>query len=129
MLAWRIANREKARAYSKAYCAANWEKVRADRKAYRAANREKVREAAVCRKKGAPPGTKKRLYQEQRGLCAWCGQPLPEMLRSYLEHDHDSRLVRGVVHASCNNAIWAIDAFPDIAERYRLYVLRAELRA
>ena len=41
--AYREANKEKAKAYKKAYCEANKEKIKAHRKAYREANNEKVK--------------------------------------------------------------------------------------
>lgn len=65
--------------------------------------------------------------QEQNGLCYWClesleGSPHPNVeklklnlklfppgfLRHpiHLQHDHDSDLTEGAVHAKCNGVMW-----------------------
>lgn len=65
--------------------------------------------------------------REQNGLCYWCNQPLsgnpdksvvqmkldmslfpPGFLRHpvHLQHNHDSDLTEGAVHAKCNGVMW-----------------------
>jgi hypothetical protein len=46
------------------------------------------------------------LLREQGGLCPLCSQPIDLTIKGegVLDHDHDSGLIRGVLHRSCNAA-------------------------
>lgn len=65
--------------------------------------------------------------QEQNGLCYWCNQPLdgepPDSIKNkkinwklfppnftkhpvHLQHDHNTDLTEGAVHARCNAYMW-----------------------
>lgn len=44
---------------------------------------------------------RKRLLQEQHGLCAICSQPLSED-KAVLDHDHKGGHIRAVLHRDCN---------------------------
>lgn len=49
---------------------------------------------------------KESLYQKQKGLCALCSCPLDINFRkSYLDHDHQLKRLRGLVHPVCNTVI------------------------
>ena len=79
----------------------------------------------------SPPHVRKAVrnqyVQEQGGLCYWCKHALseepPERIKKYkinwklfppnflkhpvhLQHDHDSDLTEGAVHALCNAVMW-----------------------
>lgn len=46
---------------------------------------------------------RKRLLEEQQGLCALCGRHLKED-ESTLDHCHDTGHIRGALHRECNRA-------------------------
>jgi hypothetical protein len=49
-------------------------------------------------------------FQRQRGLCAFCGLPLePNSQRTHLDHNHETGVERGLVHAQCNQAIGGLE--------------------
>ena len=81
----------------------------------------------------ADPKTRRQIREqyirEQNGLCYWCKQPLdsepaehvkntkinwrlfpPGFLRHpvHLQHDHDTDLTEGAVHALCNAYMWQV---------------------
>lgn len=45
--------------------------------------------------------TRKRLLEEQSGLCAICAEPLSEE-KAVLDHDHKGGHVRATIHRDCN---------------------------
>lgn len=52
-----------------------------------------------------------RILAEQGGLCPICGKPidLSERMAAALDHCHQTGLVRGVLHRSCNSGIGKAD--------------------
>lgn len=65
--------------------------------------------------------------EDQKGLCYWCKEPLhldpPDHIKNkqlnlklfppnflkypvHLQHDHDTDLTEGAVHAKCNGVMW-----------------------
>jgi hypothetical protein len=52
---------------------------------------------------------KERMYQEQKGLCGFCDQPLSENItESHVDHSHKTGKVRKLVHPRCNALLgWA----------------------
>jgi hypothetical protein len=47
-----------------------------------------------------------RMLQEQGGVCSLCGKPVDLSIKGemVIDHDHESGLVRGALHRSCNAA-------------------------
>lgn len=50
------------------------------------------------------PDITRKLLQMQGNKCAICGNPMTARDRPALDHDHDTGIVRGVLHNSCNGA-------------------------
>lgn len=48
-----------------------------------------------------------KLIQNQQGLCALCGQPFGDRRskRPAVDHDHQTKIVRGILHQACNMAL------------------------
>lgn len=44
------------------------------------------------------------LYVAQNGLCAICGRPMPKK-DACIDHDHETDVIRGLVHGHCNSVI------------------------
>ena len=69
---------------------------------------------ADCKSAWARRSNRKRmgwqdLWDKQRGLCAFCGQPLTDDNRTHLDHDHVTGRKRGLVHSQCNQMIAGIE--------------------
>lgn len=46
---------------------------------------------------------KKKMYNQQKGLCGLCGKPLPkDFHRAHTDHKPNSSVVRSVLHQRCN---------------------------
>lgn len=45
---------------------------------------------------------KKRLYDQQQGICPLCETKMNKLEDACLDHDHDSGLIRGVLCRNCN---------------------------
>lgn len=50
------------------------------------------------------PVVRERIKKSQGDKCAICGQPFTKRDIPVLDHDHDTGIIRGVLHASCNGA-------------------------
>jgi hypothetical protein len=49
------------------------------------------------------------LWDAQHGLCAFCSQPLADDNTTHRDHNHTTGVVRGLVHAQCNQMIGGIE--------------------
>lgn len=109
---WRAANPEKVRATTLAWAAANPDKIRTSNAAWAAANPEKVRVYHNNRRARESvgrlsTGLATKLFELQRGKCAYCRKPLGNDWHL----DHIMPLSRGgtntddniqLLHSSCN---------------------------
>ena len=59
----------------------------------------------VVRYHGARMADRKRLFESQGGICPLCAKPLNGYIRkkdAVIDHDHETKKVRGLVHNNCN---------------------------
>lgn len=49
------------------------------------------------------------MWDAQRGLCAFCSQPLADDNTTHWEHNHATGAPRGLVHARCNQMIAGVE--------------------
>ena len=61
-----------------------------------------------------------RLFDEQQGVCAICGQPRPGERTLHIDHDHETGVIRGLLCFRCNNALG------DVREEYELFQRAAD---
>ena len=78
---------------------------RAYARKWRAANPTLSRIRIRNSKYKLPIGLFEKLYADQRGLCAVCGQPPNEGTSLQVDHDHKSKKVRGLVCLHCNRGL------------------------
>ncbi len=120
--------REKARnatpegkARQKAYAATSAAKARAAELRARPQNRRAQKERDLRINYGLPLARFDEMLREQRGRCAAC---LDEMRPAYVDHDHDTGQVRGLLCARCNTAEGCLVGSPLRAERLAAYLRR-----
>jgi hypothetical protein len=65
---------------------------------------------------------KVQMHANQNGLCALCLQPLPEISKSCVDHDHETGKVRGLLHKRCNLDIAAIEKHKKYLHRVIKYL-------
>ena len=117
-MAWK--DKEKAKAYYKAYRQKNKEKVKAYRKDYYKANKKKVKAyyqenkdkalaAAAnskCKKKyGITSEQKMEMVINQNSKCLICGEPFLESKNTCVDHCHKTGKVRGILCSKCNSGL------------------------
>lgn len=59
-------------------------------------------------------------WERQRGLCAFCDQPLVDDNTTHREHNHTTGEERGLVHARCNQMISGIEDAMGLIGRTRV---------
>ena len=61
---------------------------------------------------------------EQNGRCAICGVPEYELpSRLYIDHDHETGKVRGLLCPSCNTGLGHLKDDPEVLLRACIYLL------
>jgi len=86
------------------------EQLLAYSKAYYRANHKRLKEKMYSMEEGEFD----RRFEEQGGRCKLCGKPLESDIT--IDHDHETGLVRGLIHSRCN---WIIGAAWDDPEILR----------
>lgn len=63
-----------------------------------------MRKRSRCKAHGMTPDQYDAMWKDQNGKCAVCGRSLPEE-RTFIDHDHSTGVVRGLVHQHCNSLL------------------------
>ena len=64
------------------------------------------------------------MFLKQDGKCAICGKPSVDRL--FIDHDHNTNKVRGLVHANCNKGIGLLGDSPEICQAAAEYLRRTK---
>lgn len=64
------------------------------------------------------------MWEEQKGLCAICEDPLLEGHKVHIDHDHNNDIVRGILCKSCNNGIGFLNDDPKLLRKAIEYLER-----
>lgn len=84
---------------------------------------DKQRTIHLRRAYGITLEEKKRMYEQQQGLCLVCGKSLPEDFRkAHVDHNHVTDEVRGLLHQRCNIVVGYLES--ELVEQARLYLQR-----
>lgn len=140
--AWRARNKEKLRADGVAYRAANAERLKVEKLAWQRAHPEKRKQHRATERAKDPTAFKQRdrrshlrttygladgeyeaLLDKQGGVCAICRKPPTLGKQLWVDHDHASGEVRGLLHAKCNTAIGLLCDDPQLLQAAREYLL------
>ncbi len=67
---------------------------------------------------------KQRMWDEQKGLCAVCFKPLPDIYNRdcQVEHDHATNKVRSLAHWYCNMVVGVMENHPVMLEDVVAYL-------
>ena len=102
--------------YQKAWRDRNKDKM----KSYRSSPEFKVAEANrhLVRTYDMTLEGKQKLWDEQKGLCAVCHKPLPDILQRdcQVEHDHVTKKVRSLAHWYCNIIVGVMENHPTLLD-------------
>ena len=112
------ANRARARRWKRE----NPERARAKQREYLDSGQKQIwdRQSHLKRKYGITIADYDRMFEEQGGVCAICGQPRPEERTLHVDHDHETGVIRGLLCFRCNNALG------DFREEYELFQRAAD---
>lgn len=114
-------NKEKVLEYKRQYAIDNKEKIKeyklenrdkilAYAREYKASNKSKARAQHLKRTYGLTEEGYNQLFTEQNGKCKCCGKHQSELKRPlYVDHDHETKKVRGLLCHKCNVAIGLVD--------------------
>ena len=122
---WRVKNPEKSRMHARRWRLANPEKARAGKRRWSLAHPEKVRAHRLYSNYRIRPSEYAALFAAQGGVCAICKKPAPNGRRLHVDHDHETKTVRGLLCVSCNQAIGGLGDTFEAVEVAFLYLLRA----
>ena len=132
--------------YDREYRKLHVEQIRAYRKSYRAKHRKKIsqfmksyRQRPDVRKKrkelmfrwglkfnyGLTPEAFHSMLAEQGGMCAICKKANWGKKTPYLDHDHNSKAVRGILCVRCNTALGMINDDIKTAKSIVVYLKKA----
>lgn len=117
---WKSLNKDKVAGWQKAYQLNNKEKLRAYWNKYHKDRREHFRELDVKRKYGIDAQDYRKLFENQKGKCAICGNE--ESKGAYVlsvDHDHETKEIRGLLCNDCNRGIGLLG---DDVERLKVAV-------
>jgi hypothetical protein len=76
------------------------------------------------RRYGITIADKERMYEEQKGLCAMCREPLPPVhdRNTHTDHCHVTRKVRGLTHQRCNVLLGHLEGKTHLLEKAFQYL-------
>jgi hypothetical protein len=128
--AWREKNPERAAEADRAYRAKNREKLVATSQRHYWDNRDHHLEQSWLRRlkaKGLTPDQYAALLEAQGHRCAIClaVEPMRGRRRMYVDHDHQTGLVRGLLCQRCNTAIGLMRDDPQLLTSAADYLIRS----
>jgi Recombination endonuclease VII len=112
------ANRDRDRRWQQQ----NPERYRAKQRSYAESGQKQIwdRKSYLRRTYGITIADYDRMFEEQNGVCAICGEARPEERTLHIDHDHETGVIRGLLCFRCNNALG------DFREEYELFQRAAD---
>ena len=128
---WYQRNRAKIIAKQKRYYATpvGRRSRRAITKRWRDKNPDKIRAQGLKNKYNITPMLYQQMFDEQNGICPICERPLDPTLKDWkmrvcVDHCHDNKTVRGLLHSICNLMLGYANDSPESLRRAALYLER-----
>lgn len=102
-------NKAKLLAYRKNHYSENKEVYHQRLKEWAKANPDARKSALLKNVYGISLNDYKQLFEQQKGLCKGCGASHSELKRGLMvDHDHQTKKVRGLLCDACNRALGAV---------------------
>lgn len=131
---WRSRNREYSREYQRLWRKRNQEKCRTSQKKYNDSHKEqrelyaikqkcRIRETALMRMYGMTTEKYNTTLAKQGSVCAICGLHNRNKHPLYVDHDHTTKNVRGLLCRDCNLGLGYFKDNEDFLRRATEYVL------
>jgi Recombination endonuclease VII len=118
---WKQKNAHRFKGYSAKFHAKHPEKRRIYAERYRLSGRQKENQRKW--RYGVTSEMLAALLIEQNNCCAVCGVPFTERT-PYIDHDHKTGKVRGLVHMKCNTLMGLAGDDPEVLEKAARYLRR-----
>jgi len=94
------------------------------RQAWGRANKDKVSNYRYKARYGITIKDKRDMWVEQEGKCLICGKVMFDLSQAHVDHDHDSKKVRGLLCLSCNRGIGFLQDSSKVVESALRYLLQ-----
>jgi len=122
---YRADNREKRAAYNKQYATEHKAEGAANQARYRERHPNRRRELDLRRKYNLTPAEYDAMLAEQSGQCAICDKPPSTGKPLFVDHDHDTGEVRGLLCSRCNWALGQLGDGPELVARALSYLTQS----
>ena len=96
---------KKYKNYEKEYCKTNKKEIAERKKMYRNRNREQEKIYKLKSKYGITFEEYKDLLKKQNNSCAICRKPFDKNISPLLDHNHQTKIVQGLLCRSCNTGL------------------------
>lgn len=116
--------KEKKNLYNKAYKEKNKEKMKAGQKAWGIKNKERRRLTEIKRLYGISKEDYDKLFSAQNGRCAICGKLDWNGKNPFIDHNHITGKIRGILCTNCNHALGHMKDDPEILAKAIEYLKR-----
>lgn len=121
-----MSSREKQREYQRRWRATNRDRANEQSRRWAAAHPEKVREKSLKRFYGISLEQYNAMLVEQGGVCAGCGGPPTANGKFYVDHNHQTGRVRGLLCHHCNVSIGYAKDDPSVLDKLAAYLRSKE---
>ena len=111
---WCLDNPERRKEYKKQYYKDNYQKIRIYRQQYYKNHCEQVKENNLKRVYGLSPEDWQKIWDNQEGKCKICDVPFESPPEAYIDHNHLTGKIRGLLCSKCNFAIGLLGDDPKL---------------
>jgi len=117
-------NKETVLAHNRTYYGANRSKISAQKKLYNAANRAKIVACSRKRQFGLSESDFESMLCIAENKCQICATPFKDELYKgpYVDHDHKTGRIRGLLCAKCNKALGLFGDSPAVLSAAATYL-------
>ncbi len=117
-----LKHKEKHNAWTKNYYHQNREVYKKKAKEYRRKNPLQDRKARMKHDYGITWEQFVKMYMNQGFCCKLCGKPFGGYGDAFIDHDHATGKIRGLLHERCNIAIGFLRDDPEVARKAAKYL-------